>query len=112
MKFSATSKQSKAAVQDQMHIVPYDQKWYPMNQNQKFTHKHIGKIGFVYKSTNTAKKIYRNIDRNFSMLSDKVLGDTSLHYTQELSVALSLLNFSSYSTQIQKIPSFFIKLTS
>ena len=39
------------------------------------------------------------------------MGDTSLHYTQELSVTLSLLIFSSYSTHIQKIPSFFIKLT-
>ena len=111
MKFSATSKQSKATVQDQMHIVSYDQKWYPINKDSILTHRLIGIIGFVYKSTNTAKKIYRNIDRNFSMLSDKVLGDTSLHYTQVLSVALSLLNFSSYSTQIQKIPSFFIKLT-
>ena len=44
-----------------------------------------------------SKKKYYNPDWNFSVLSDKVLGDTSLHYTQELSVALSLVYFSSYS---------------
>ena len=44
-----------------------------------------------------SQNFYRDTDRNFSVLSDKVLGDTSLHYTQELSVALSLVNFSSYS---------------
>ena len=59
-----------------------------------------------------SQNFYRDTDQNFSVLSDKVLGDTTLHYTQELSVTLSLLNFSSYSTHIQKIPSFFIKLTS
>ena len=51
MKFSATSKQSKGTVQDQMHIVPYDQNGYPMNQIQKFTQQHIGKIGLFHKST-------------------------------------------------------------
>ena len=56
MKFSATPKQSKGTAQDQMHIVPYDQKWYPMNQNQKFTQQQIGKIGLVYKSTNLPQK--------------------------------------------------------
>ena len=58
-----------------------------------------------------SQNFYRDTDRNFSVLSDKVLGDTSLHYTQELSVALSLVNFSLYSIHIQKIPLFFIKLT-
>ena len=58
-----------------------------------------------------SQKFYRDTDQNFSVLSDKVLGDTSLHYTQELSVALSLVNFSLSSIHIQKIPLFFIKLT-
>ena len=70
------------------------------------------KLGLCTNQQILQKKIYRHIDRNFSMLSDKVLGDTSLHYTQELSVTLSLLIFSSYLTHIQKISSFFIKLTS
>ena len=110
--FSATSKPTHGSVSDQLHIVPHNQKWYPIKQIWILTHQHIGKIGLVYKSKNTAKKFLRNIDRNFCVLNDKVLGDTSLHYTHELSVTLSLLNFSSYSTHIQKIPSFFIKLTS
>ena len=56
MKFSATSKQSKGTAQDQMHIVPYDQKWYPINKVSILTQEHIGKIEIVYKSKHTAKK--------------------------------------------------------
>ena len=44
MKFGATAKQSKPRVQDQMDIVPYDQKWYPMNQVQKFTQGQVAKV--------------------------------------------------------------------
>ena len=80
-----------------MDIVPYGQKWYPIIKVSILTLRLIGKIGLVYKSANTVKKFLRNIDWKFCVLSDNVLGDTSWHYTHELSVTLSLVNFSSYS---------------
>ena len=54
--FSATSIPTSSRGIGHMDIVPYDQKWYPMNQNQKFTHRHIGKIRLVYKSAKLPKK--------------------------------------------------------
>ena len=59
-----------------------------------------------------SQNFYRDTDRNFSVLSDKVLGDTSLHYTQELSVTLSLVNSVCFLDRFEKLPLFFIKLTS
>ena len=85
-----------------MDIVPYDQKWYPVNQVQKLTQRKVGKIWFFQKSFKQSENFYCNTDQNFCVLSDNVLGDTSLYYTQEVSVTLSLLNFRSYSALIQK----------
>ena len=81
--------------------------------SKKFESRRRGKSANVacLQINRKSQNFYRDTDRNFSVLSDKVLGDTSLHYTQELSVALSLVNFSLYSIHIQKIPLFFIKLT-
>ena len=81
--------------------------------SKKFESRRRGKSANVacLQINRKSQNFYCDTDRNFSVLSDKVLGDTSLHYTQELSVALSLVNFSLYSIHIQKIPLFFIKLT-
>ena len=54
-------------------MVPYDQKWYPMNQGQKFTQEQIGKIGHLYKSLEKSKKKYYNTDWNFIVC--QVIGD-------------------------------------
>ena len=49
--FGATSKLTYGSVQDQMHIVSYDQKWYPINHGWIFAQEVSGKIGNIYKST-------------------------------------------------------------
>ena len=46
-----TSKPTYAAVSDQLHIVPQDQRWYPINQVWISTHKHIVKIWLFFKSS-------------------------------------------------------------
>ena len=57
----------------------------------------IAKIWQNYKTCRKSEKFSRNIDRNFSVLTDSLIGDTSLYYRQELSVALSIGIKSSYA---------------
>ena len=73
-----------------MDIVPYDQKWYPVKQVQKLMQRNLSKIWFFQKSCKQSENFYCNTDQNFCVLNDNVLGDTSLYYTQELSVTLSI----------------------
>ena len=55
------------------------------------------KVGNIYKTCRKSENFSRNIDRNFSVLTDSLIGDTSLYYRQELSVALSIGIKSSYA---------------
>ena len=57
----------------------------------------LRKIGNIYKTCRKSENFSRNIDRNFSVLTDSLIGDTNLHYRQELSVTLSTGIKSSFA---------------
>ena len=68
-----------------------------INWTAHITERNIAKIGHIYKTCRKSENFSRNIDRNFSVLTDSLIGDTSLYYRQELSVALSIGIKSSYA---------------
>ena len=68
-----------------------------INWNSCLIQRLIVKIGHIYKTCRKSENFSRNIDRNFSVLTDSLIGDTSLYYRQELSVALSIGIKSSYA---------------
>ena len=57
----------------------------------------IANIGHIYKTDGKSEKFSRNIDRNFIVLGDILIGDTSLYYRQEVSVTLSIGIKSSFA---------------
>ena len=68
-----------------------------INWTSHLTQRVIAKIWQNYKTCRKSEKFSRNIDRNFSVLTDSLIGDTSLYYRQELSVALSIGIKSSFA---------------
>ena len=68
-----------------------------INWTSHLTQRVIAKIWQNYKTCRKSEKFSRNIDWNFSVLTDSLIGDTSLYYRQELSVALSIRIKSSYA---------------
>ena len=56
----------------------------------------IANIGHIYKTDGKSENFSRNIDRNFIVLGDILIGDTSLYYRQEVSVTLSIGIKSSF----------------
>ena len=68
-----------------------------INWNSHLIQQLIAKLGHVYKISRKSKKFSRSIDRNFSVLSDSLIGDTNLYYRQDLSVTLSIGIKSSFA---------------
>ena len=68
-----------------------------INWNSHLIQQPIAKVGHVYKTSRKSVNFSGNIDWNFSVLSDSLIGDTNLHYRQELSVTLSTGIKSSFA---------------
>ena len=72
-------------------------KVFCINWTAHISERNLAKVGHIYKTCRKSENFSRNIDRNFSVLTDSLIGDTSLYYRQELSVALSIGIKSSYA---------------
>ena len=86
MLFSVKSNPLYRYVFTKLNIVLCSHKGYPIKKIRNFKLRHIGKIGLVYKSPQTAANFYRNPDQSFFVLSDMymVIQVYTIHNSSQL----------------------------